>query len=77
MGIAPTAPGGARPQDGFGKLDRLALARRRGGQIVGKDHMATWTMIRTMLDQPVERLAHGVGLALMAGLGVKGSGLVP
>ena len=60
----------------LGKFDGLVLACRLGGQVLRELGLATGALIRTVIDLPVERLAHGASLALMAGFSAARPGLV-
>ena len=59
----------------LGKFDGLVFACRLGGQVLRELGLATGALIRTVVDLPVERLAHGAGVALVAGLAPPGLAL--
>ena len=59
----------------LGKFDGLVLACRLGGQVLRELGLATGALTGTMVDLTVERLTHGAGVALVAGLAPPGLAL--
>ena len=59
------------------QLDPLVHADRLGRQIRRQSGSAARALAGTVIDDPIGRLAHGPAVALVAGLGAAGLGLLP
>jgi hypothetical protein len=65
------------PRFDRGKLDRVMFAGGPGGKIGRQPGTAAWALVRLMVDEAIDILAHGAVVTFMARLGATGLGLIP
>jgi hypothetical protein len=59
------------------KLDRVMFADGPGGKIARQPGAAARALVRLMVDETIDILAHGAAVTFMSRLGATGLGLIP